>query len=292
MALGYAGAPAYAVEIDNSNLAAWTQAYSARGTFEGDTNAATANRRLGGFITGMDTRLPSGWRLGLAAGYSQSHIAIDSRRSRADVESFHVVGYAGGSLGPLALRLGGAWTWNAIDTSRNVLFPGFNEWESASYSGNTSQIFGEAAYPTAIGKMAFEPFAGLAYVNVGTGSFEETGGVAALAAPRSSADGTYFTLGFRAATTLQVFETPLTPRVSVAWQHGFGNLTSAASLVFSSAAVGFDVTGIPPARDNLQLEGGVDLDLTPNAKLGIFYSGRFASGVSDNGINGRFTWSF
>jgi hypothetical protein len=88
-----------------------------------------------------------------------SDISVDARHSGADVDSFHLGGYAGGSAGPLALRRGAAWTWNDIDTSRAVIFPGFFEREKASYSADTGQIFGEVAYPTSMGAIALEPFA-------------------------------------------------------------------------------------------------------------------------------------
>jgi len=36
------------------------------------------------------------------------------------VESYHLGGYAGGMTGAFALRGGGMWAWNDIDTSRAV----------------------------------------------------------------------------------------------------------------------------------------------------------------------------
>jgi outer membrane autotransporter protein len=92
------------------------------------------------------------------------------------VDSFHLAGYAGGEVGPLALRTGGAWAWNDIDTSRAVIFPGFFEREKASYNADTGQLFGEVAYPTRMGSTALEHFAGLACVQVDTSSFKEHGG--------------------------------------------------------------------------------------------------------------------
>jgi hypothetical protein len=57
-------------------------------------------------------------------------------------------------------------TGNNIDTSRAVIFPGFFEREKASYNADTGQVFGEAVFPTRMGSIALEPFAGLAYVQV------------------------------------------------------------------------------------------------------------------------------
>ncbi|MGH6735977.1 MAG: autotransporter outer membrane beta-barrel domain-containing protein, partial [Methyloceanibacter sp.] len=146
-------------------LAFWTRAYGAWGDFDGDGNAASTDRDLGGFVSGMDAQLSGSWRAGLATGASFANVDVDDRYSSADVESFLLAGYLGGMAGPVALRGGGAWAWNDIDTSRAVIFPGFFERQNASYDADTGQIFGEVAYPMAMGGMAIEPFAGLAYVS-------------------------------------------------------------------------------------------------------------------------------
>ncbi len=42
----------------------------------------------------MDANIGGTWRIGLGAGYSQSDISVDARHSGADVNSFHLAGYA------------------------------------------------------------------------------------------------------------------------------------------------------------------------------------------------------
>jgi autotransporter-associated beta strand protein len=65
-------------------LAFWTRAYGAWADFDGNKNAASANRNLGGFVTGMDAQVGGSWRLGLATGFSQSNINVDARFSSAN----------------------------------------------------------------------------------------------------------------------------------------------------------------------------------------------------------------
>jgi outer membrane autotransporter protein len=103
--------------------------------------------------------------------------------------------------GPLALRSGGAWAWNDIDTSRAVIFPGFFEREKASYNADTGQLFGEVAYPTSIGSVALEPFAGIAGVKIDTDNFKEHGGnLSALRGRNIDQTVDYSTLGLRFGT--------------------------------------------------------------------------------------------
>ena len=149
-------------------LTFWTEGFGSWGDFKTDGNAATVNRTLGGFVSGVDAGLGDGWRSGFAVGYTRSNEDANARLSSADIDSYHLAGYAGGPLGPFALRSGGIWTFHNIDTSRTVVFPGFFDRTKASYDGDTGQLFGELALPFVTKSTAVEPFAGLAYVHVNT----------------------------------------------------------------------------------------------------------------------------
>ena len=59
----------------------WAQGFGAWGRFDGDGNAAPVRRDLAGVITGVDTRVGSNGRLGIAAGYTGSKNALDGRGS-------------------------------------------------------------------------------------------------------------------------------------------------------------------------------------------------------------------
>ena len=171
--------------------------------------------------------------------------------------------------------------------------PGFFERETASYDADTGQIFGEAAYPMPMGSAAIEPFAGLAFVRVETDSFKEREiGLTALESRGIDFDVGYSTLGLRAASTMHWNGAVVTPHVSAAWMHAFGDVTPDAALVFSSSGVGFTVFGVPLAEDSALIEAGLDLNLAPNATAGVSYSGQFGDGVEDNAVKGRFTWLF
>ena len=94
----------------------WAQVFGAWADYDGDGNAAGGKRDLGGFVTGLDFGLDGTWRLGAAAGYSQSSIKLDRQAGSADVDSYSLAVYGGGGLGPVALRAGAAWSWHDIDT--------------------------------------------------------------------------------------------------------------------------------------------------------------------------------
>ena len=291
-ALGYGYDGKALVEPERAPLAFWAQGFGAWGAFSGDGNAATADRDLGGFVSGMDANIGGSWRAGLATGASFSNVDVDARYSSADVESYTLGGYLGGMAGSFALRGGGMWAWSDIDTSRAVVFPGFFEHQKASYDADTGQLFGEVAYPTQMGGVALEPFGGLAFVSIDTDSFRERGG--ALASLRGDADQDvgYSTLGLRAATTMMWGGMQVVPHVSAAWQRAFDGVTPDAALAFAGTGIGFTVYGVPLAEDSALIDAGLDLALGENTTAGVSYTGQFGDGVTDNGVKGRFTWLF
>jgi outer membrane autotransporter protein len=272
--------------------AMWGQGYGAEASLGGDGNAASLARSVAGFIAGIDTAADATWRAGVAAGYSRGDVRITDRASAARLVGYHLAGYFGGTLGPVVLRSGAAWTWNDIDTSRTVAFPGFADQLTASYRGNLGQVFAEAALPMAAAGAKWEPYARLVYVDANNAAFSENRGAAALKADGVHASAGYATLGLRIDGTMEVGGAGFTPYASFAWQHTLGNLDPAATLAFVSGGQPFTVLGTPLARDSALIDLGVTLDIAQQASLGVAYSGRFASSLSDNAVNGRFDWRF
>ncbi len=243
-------------------------------------------RNLGGFVTGFDRRFGD-WQAGLAAGYSRSNVDVDARASAAAIDSAHLAGYLGARFGALSLRSGAAFSWHSIDTNRTIAFPGFFDRTSARYDGDTAQVFGEIGYGLALGGVAVEPFAGLAYVHLHTAGFTEAGGAAALLGSANTNDVGYGSLGLRAATHwLLQNGTVVTPRLSAAWQHAFADVTPTAALAFASTGAPFTIAGVPIARDSALIDAGFDLDVTANIRLGVGYVGQLARDAQDHAVKG------
>jgi outer membrane autotransporter protein len=286
-------APPAPVPADGPDIAFWSQAVGALGSFEGNTNAASVSRDLAGFFSGFDARFGDASRAGIAGGYSHSSVGISNRASSAGIDTAHLGGYAGTSLAGLNVRSGAAVAFHTIDTDRTVTFPGFLDQAAAHYDGRTGQVFGEVGYGLACEPVAVEPFAGAAWVGVATGRFVETGGPSALAGS-GNADGVVTSsLGVRAATSYAVQDDlVLIPRATVAWQHAFGDVSPTAALAFPSNGLVFDVAGVPIARDAALVDAGFDLRVSASAKLGLSYSGELARNARDNAVKGNFTWTF
>jgi outer membrane autotransporter protein len=300
-ALGYASAsasplkapPPAAASRFGSDVAFWSQGVGAWGRIGGDGNAADVRRDFGGFFSGVDARFGELARIGLVGGYTHSSLDVSARASSAGIDTAHLGVYAGASVGAFNWRGGAAYGFHTIDTSRSIIFPGFMDSASARYDGGTGQLFGEVGYGVALGRFAAEPFVGLAWVHLWTGSFAETGAVAALNGASNKDDVGYSTLGGRLATSyLLPNGMALIPRVSASWQHTMNDITPAAALAFQNTGAAFAITGVPLARDTVLVETALDLRVNLRAKIGLSYSGQLAGHLQDHSVKGNFTWNF
>jgi outer membrane autotransporter protein len=271
----------------------WAQALGAWGKLDGEGNAAKVDRNLGGLFGGIDTIVGEVWRIGIAAGYTRSDMDIDARLSSAEIETGHVGVYASTRFGALSARFGGAVSFHDIDTQRSIVFPGFSDRAGAGYDARTSQVFGEIGYGFALGQIALEPFAGLAFVEVETDRFREGGGAAALAGAKNSFDTGYSTIGLRMGTTYALANgMALLPRASLGWQHAFAEVGPTSYLAFASGSLPFSVRGAPIAQDSLLVEAGLDLAVSARARVGLSYAGALAERVQDQAVKANLSWNF
>lgn len=272
---------------DTSECGAWGQLFGVNGELDGNRNAAELDVSSYGLFLGGDCGV-DGWRLGGTLGYQDADYDLDARRSSSDVESAHLAGYAGSQWDALALRLGAGYSWHRVRANRRIEFPGFSDATRARYDADTAQLFAELGYRIEDGDRTWEPFAGLAWVQVDSDSFRERGGAAALVGSGSKPDVTLATLGLRAAgsvsKTAQV-------RGMLAWQHASGDTDPDTRLAFPGGQR-FAISGVPIGRNSALVDLGVDFTLGANARLGFFYIGRHGSDVNENGARLVFSAEF
>lgn len=279
------------VAADTDRFVVWGQALGNWGSVDGNGNASGFDHSSGGLVAGADTVVGGDWRVGLLAGYSRTSFETDGGASSGDSDNFHLGVYGGRHFGAVALRAGAAYTRHSIDTTRTVSFPGLSETLKASYDAGMAQVFVEAGYRAEMGRVAFEPFAGLAYVSTSTDGFTETGGAAALTGADKSFDSTTSTLGLRAATDLHLGDAKATARGGLGWRHAFGGVEPSSTVAFAGGD-SFTVYGAPIARDALLIEAGFDLAIAPKATLGLTYTGQIANGARDHGAKATLAAKF
>lgn len=290
--LAYGPGPVKAQLAEGYTPTLWAQGYGGWGNTWSNGNAASISNTLGGFLMGADVAVADNARAGLFGGYSRSTFDVDGRSSSGSANNYDLGLYAGAQFGAVALRGGAAYTWHDLSMSRSVVFPGFAESLKGNDTTGTAQVFGEIGYDIEVGAIAFEPFLGLAYVNVSGASLGEQGGAAALSVSTDEMSTFYSTLGVRLATTLEVGGRTLTPYATLGWQHAFGDVTPSSTMQFAGGLTPFSVSGVPVAENALLVEAGLSYALSANAQIGATYAGQLSGDASQNAFTAQFSLKF
>lgn len=275
----------------NPDGAVWAQSFGSWGSTTARDGLAGLDRDTGGFFIGADALVAGDWRVGALGGFSRTNFDLDADRGTGSSDNYHVGLYGGHQGANWGLKLGAAYSWHAIETSRVVIFPNSAEGLTADYSGATVQAFGEVDYRIQMAKTAFEPFLNLAYVNLDTDGFSEAGGTAALTSQGGDMSTTFNTLGLRASAKVDLAGVSATLRGMVGWQHAFGDVTPQVTMAFAGVD-GFTTTGLPIAEDAFVVDAGFDIGLSARSSLGLTYGGQFADGIQDQSASAKLTIRF
>ena len=268
----------------STNYAVWATGFGSWIDHSGNSDAGGLKTSVGGFMSGVDLGLASGWRLGVAGGYSQTDLDGKNRSSSAKSDNWHLGIYGGNQWDVLGLRLGLVQTWHKIDSSRSVAYSGFEDSLSADYNGRTLQAFGELGYRIDTASAAFEPFANLSHVRLRTNGFTEQGGDAALTVDKDTTNTTFSTLGLRASAPVTFGATNANLTGTLGWRHAYSDITPTSRQAFAGSEA-FNVDGVAIAKDVAVLGAGFDVELSEISTFGLRYNGQYGNGAKQNGFN-------
>ncbi|CAK9885965.1 MAG: Extracellular serine protease [Candidatus Erwinia impunctatus] len=265
-------------------LGAWSRA---SGGEETSYNTSTY-----GFVLGQDVALADQWRVGVATGYSRTSLK-SGHRSKADSDNYHLALYGSKQLDALALRTGAAYAWHAIDTTRSIQFGAQADQDSASFHGQTGQIFLESGYRFSTSMLELEPFANLAYVTTSTEGGSEQGGGAALTRRKQNSNATLSTLGVRLDKNWSIGQqSSFALQSELGWQHQFGEQNNYSRQTFKGSDATFQVRSVSASRDGMVAKVGAALATNSQTSLSLNYSGFVGKNHQDNSVNADLTWRF
>lgn len=269
----------------------WVQALGSYGKVDGSHGGSELEQRTGGGVLGLDWAAGSDWRLGLLGGYSSTR--LDATGLDGKVNSWHAGAYAMRQSGPLALRLGAAYSAHKGDSKRDVTFGSFDERLKGDYDADSQQAFAELGYAMGSGRLSAEPFANLGYQRYHREGYREKGGDAALAVDSDTQDNLSSTFGVRLAHLGQLDNgMSLTPRASLGWRHVYGDVDTRTRQAFIAGGDAFSVEGSALDRDSLVVEAGLELGVSANQSVGLGYNGELGSNSRNHALVGQWQMKF
>lgn len=271
------------------NSGVWGQTFSSWGKNSGNGNVGKLDGNTTGFLLGADRKLADhNVRIGGYFGYSRGDYDVDSRRSKADTDNYHLGLYAAGQQDAFSLRGALGYTWHKIEGKRNVDFSGFSDRLKSDYDANSLLAFTEAGYRFGQPEMNVEPFINLSYIRLHTDSFQESGGAAALSVRNETMNTFYSTLGVRGVTELPK---NVSLYGSLGWQHAYGDKSTSSRMAFAGSDA--FVTQGQAVDDNVMVgDIGVSVKLSRAATLDVGYQGQFGADTRVNSVNANLRWSF
>lgn len=286
-----AGATAYTAP-ETGRAAFWGNAYGAWGETDSDGNAAKAERTSSGFLMGGDVPLGEHWRAGISAGVGRAETDVDGRSSSAGSDSYQIGAYGGARWQALSVRFGTSYSRHYVETSRQVVFPGYNENLSADYEAASFQTFGEVGRKFGGDTASLEPFLNLAYTHLETDDFSENGGSTALTVASSKDSVTQTLLGTRTDIRLEWGDEAVTSlNLMAGWQHAWGDIEPLTEATLADSAP-FTIAGVPLAEDAAVIEAGLSAALGGGARLSASYTGQLAADAQEHGARLSFSLAF
>ena len=263
----------------------WSAGFLSSNSWQGDGNAAGLDTTTSGIIAGGDVPVSDHWRLGGMAGYS--HDALD----QADTDSYHGGLYAAGDFGPLDLVGGAIYSHNDASTQRDIAFGTFADQLTADYASAMSQVFAGISWTQELDAIKLQPFANLAYVNLDTDGFRESGGAAALSATDGDDAIVASTIGLRWSADWPQGDLPVTVSGMFGWRHLAGDITPYSSVAFAGGSP-FVIEGVEMPQDSLLVRLGLSAALTKSTWLTLSYSGEFGNGLQSSTAQARLVANF
>jgi T5SS/PEP-CTERM-associated repeat protein/autotransporter-associated beta strand protein len=292
-----AGGTLSASALPSSNAQpAWAELVGNWQTQKATGNTAQVRQHIGGVFVGADHAVGDGWRVGGAVGYTDSKIRVDDRASQADVSGYSAAIYGGKAFeagaGKLNWLVGTSYTWHDVSTERSATVAGASQKLTADYGASTTQVFTELGYALPLADRAtIEPFAGLAWSDLRTRSFSESGGSAALRGQSSNNQQTTSTLGVRAQTDFTLAGAEGRLQATLGWRHAFGDVLPQTRMAFDGGQA-FTVSGSPIARNAALAELGAEVAVSRNASVGVNYSGQYGGGNREHAGSLNVRWRY
>ncbi|VVQ29341.1 autotransporter domain-containing protein [Pseudomonas fluorescens] len=287
------GVPSEARNLNDPNARGrlWLQGIGGYGKLDGEHGNSGLEQRTKGSVLGADWSLNPAWRLGVLGGYSKTD--LDATGVDGNVESWHAGVYALHQNGPIAVRLGAAYSGHQGESKRTIAFNGFSDRPKGDYDADSQQAFAEVGYAMGSGRLSAEPFASLGYQRYHRDSYQEKGGAAALQVDSQTQDNFSSTFGLRLAHLSSLDNgMSVTPRMAAGWKHTYGDVGSSTRQAFVTGGTAFSIDGSSLDRDSLVLEAGLDVGISARHTLGVGYSGEIGSNSRNHGLIGQWQMSF
>jgi outer membrane lipase/esterase len=222
---------------------------------------------------------------------------MDSQGSNAYVNNYTGGLYAGWHDDGFYINGLGTFGGNVYTAERKILFSAIDRTAQSETDGEQEAINIDGGYDFHLSKaLTISPIAGLQYVHLTVGGFNETGANSADLSIRSQdADSLRSRLGFRVDYHIPVSKDwAFATELCAAWQHEYMDDSRAIISSFEGSGLSsFTVRTIKPERDAVLV--GIGVNTTYHERLTLFLDYDVQTGQADyleQSVKGGIKWTF
>ena len=260
----------------------WAAGLGGSSSLDGDHGSGTLNTNVGGVAGGIDYRFNSTALLGVAGGYTDSNLSVDSLNTDGNVQGAHVGIYGVKTFGRIYLAGTAEYAHFENETDRVIDFV-VNERAKGKFNSDSFGGRLEAGWRRYWGRYAVTPYVGVDAYALDSDGFTENShnlnggpGILGLTFASDSTTSVTSSLGIQFDTQYALaYDRVLTPFVRVAWVHEYDPDRSLRSFLTASPLASFAVDGASAAGDVARVDAGLKLDLSERIALFGFFEGQF-----------------
>lgn len=264
----------------------WGEISGSTGVIESDGNAAKADLNGANIMLGYDQDVSDNVVLGIAISHEETKVKLKeyNRLGQNNVKSLHFMAYGKMALAEYELKAGINYGRLRFNSDRDIVVRGLEGHVEANYKGRQIQLFMQGSRAFKISNQyVLTPYINVAYTDIKTKGFNESGSIAALKSSAQSNSRTTAMIGLQNEWYLDSSQNyALT--VDVAYQHHFEGETLSKELSFVNGnGLEFDVRSSEVDRSSALL--GLGLKASHNRMtLDIGYSGQFNNRMKNHSL--------
>ena len=254
-------------------------------------NAAGFTYGANSGVIGLEYSVNRNLILGLAASFTRMETDTTGGAT-ADADVIHGAVYLSYSTRQWFIDALAAYGSVALDMTR----PGANDTVLGSTGVSALGLAARAGYLFDVGKIRVGPIAGISFVSARVDGYSEAGNdPTAMQVAAQSIDSLTGSAGVRFLAPFQLGGTLLVPYLNVTLEHQFGDGTGSVTTSLTQApgapvSLSFPVFG---ARDYGKIEGGLTIELAPEASISLSGASTFArEDGHDYRLSAGLNWRF
>ena len=254
-------------------------------------NAAGFTYGANSGVIGLEYSVNRNLILGLAASFTRMETDTTGGAT-ADADVIHGAAYLSYSTRQWFIDALAAYGSVALDMTR----PGANDTVLGSTGVSALGLAARAGYLFDVGKIRVGPIAGISFVSARVDGYSEAGNdPTAMQVAAQSIDSLTGSAGVRFLAPFQLGGTLLVPYLNVTLEHQFGDGTGSVTTSLTQApgapvSLSFPVFG---ARDYGKIEGGLTIELAPEASISLSGASTFArEDGHDYRLSAGLNWRF